>query len=44
MFPMKLLPAPRVAEVPTRKYTFRASAPLIRTTEELLEVISVVPI
>ncbi len=44
MDPSKAVFVPRVAELPTCQNTFPAVAPLARTTEELLAVVSVVPI
>src|SRR5260370_18787215 len=44
MLPSRAELVPRVAELPTCQKTFPAVAPLARTTEELLAVVSVVPI
>src|SRR6476660_2502036 len=42
--PLKLVPVPRVAELPTCQKTFEARAPLARTTLLLVAVTSVLPI
>jgi hypothetical protein len=42
--PAKTVLVPRVAELPTCQNTFAAVAPLARTIEELLAVVSVVPV
>ncbi len=44
MLPSKAVLVPRVAELPTCQNTFPAVAPLASTTEDLLAVVSVVPI
>jgi hypothetical protein len=44
MLPSKAVLVPRVAELVTCQNTFPAVAPLARTTEELLAVVSVLPI
>src|SRR4029077_17191379 len=44
MLPSKAVFVPRVAELPTCQNTLPAVAPLARTTEELLAVVSVLPI
>ena len=36
--PARKLPAPSVAELPTTKYTLRASVPLTSTTDEFVAV------
>lgn len=41
MVPTKLVPVPRVAELPTCQNTLQACPPLIRTTDEPLAVVSV---
>jgi len=38
MFPLKAVPDPSVAELPTCQYTLRARLPPVMTTEELLAV------
>jgi hypothetical protein len=38
MFPLKAVPVPSVAELPTCQYTFRAWLPPVITTDELLAV------
>src|SRR5258708_5527951 len=43
-FPAKAVPVPRVDELPTCQNTLPASAPLARTTDDLLPVVSVLPI
>ena len=43
-FPTKRVPVPSVAELPTCQYTLQGEAPLIRSTEALLAVVSVLPI
>jgi hypothetical protein len=43
MFPMNEVVVPRVAELPTCQNTSQAEAPLMRFTEELLAVVSVLP-
>ena len=42
--PKKLVPVPRVAELPTWKNTLQGKPPFIMTTDELLAVVSVLPI
>jgi hypothetical protein len=42
--PMKLVPVPRVAELPTFQKTSHLCAPLMSDTEELLAVVRVLPI
>src|SRR6266446_1985693 len=44
MLPAKAVLVPSVAKLPTCQNTFPAVAPLARTTEDLLAVVSVVPI
>jgi len=44
MFPTNRVPVPSVAELPTCQYTLQGEAPLIRSTEALLAVVSVLPI
>src|ERR1700722_5251806 len=44
MLPSKAVFVPRVAELVTCQNTFPAVAPLARTTEDLLAVVSVLPI
>jgi hypothetical protein len=44
MFPMNEVVVPRVAELPTCQNTSQAEAPLMGFTEELLAVVSVLPI
>jgi hypothetical protein len=44
MLPTKTVSVPRVAELPTCQNTFAAVAPLARTTDESLAVVSVLPI
>lgn len=44
IFPTKVVPVPRVAELPTCQNTLQAEAPLIRSTFALLAVINVLPI
>src|SRR5260221_5177648 len=44
MLPSKAVLVPSVVELPTCQNTFPAVAPLARTTEDLLAVVSVVPI
>ena len=44
MFPAKVVPVPRVAELPTCQKTLQALAPLIRRTEEADAVVRVLPI
>jgi len=44
MLPSKTVFVPRVAELVTCQNTFAAVAPLAKTTEELLAVVSVLPI
>lgn len=44
MFPSNAVFVPRVAELVTCQNTFAAVAPLARTTEELLAVVSALPI
>ena len=44
MFPANDVPVPSVAELPTCQNTLPADAPLIRTTDETLAVVSVLPI
>jgi len=43
-FPTKVVPVPSVAELPICQNTLPHSAPFVRTTEELLAVVSVLPI
>ena len=43
MLPRRFVPVPRVAELPTWKYTLQAEPPVM-TTAELLAVVKVVPI
>ncbi len=42
--PWNIVPVPSVAELPTCQNTLHAEAPLIRTTDEALAVVSVLPI
>lgn len=44
MLPVKLVPVPKVAELPTCQKTLAAVAPLMSTTCELLAVIRVLPV
>ena len=44
MFPVKSVVVPRVAELPTCQNTWHCPPPLMMTTDELLAVVSVVPI
>ena len=44
IFPRKSVVVPRVAELPISQKTLQQSAPLIVMTEELLAVVSVLPI
>jgi len=44
MFPSNAVRVPSVAELPTCQNTLQASALLMRRTEELLAVVSVLPI
>jgi hypothetical protein len=44
MAPVKLLPVPRVAEVPTCQYTLQANAPPVSTTLEPAAVTKELPI
>src|SRR3984893_15295224 len=44
MLPMKLVPVPKVAELPTCQKTLAAMAPSISNTCELLAVVRVLPI
>jgi hypothetical protein len=39
MFPLKAVPVPSVAELPTCQYTLRARLPPVMTTDELLAVL-----
>ena len=39
MFPLKAVPVPSVAELPTCQYTLRALLPPVMTTDELLAVL-----
>src|SRR6266404_7408185 len=43
-FPAKAVPVPRVDELPTCQHTLPARAPFARTTDDLLPVVSVLPI
>ena len=44
IFPLNVVVVPRVAELPTCQYTFLSVRLLVKTTEELLAVVSVLPI
>lgn len=44
MFPAKMVPVPRVAELPICQNTLQALAPLMRSTEEADAVVIVLPI
>ena len=44
MFPTNKVATPTVAELPTCQYTLHGEAPLITSTDELLAVVSVLPI
>ena len=44
MLPLNTVPVPSVALLPICQYTLFASAPLVRVTEALLAVVSVLPI
>ena len=43
-FPESDVPVPSVAELPTCQNTFSAAPPFVRTTDEALAVVSVLPI
>ncbi len=44
IFPAKVVPVPRVAELPTCQNTLQFTPPLITATAELLAVVSILPI
>lgn len=44
MFPLKAVPDPSVAELPTCQYTLRAKLPPVMTTDDLLAVLRVLAI
>lgn len=44
IFPVNLVVVPRVAELPTCQYTCLSTRPFIKITDELLAVVSVLPI
>jgi hypothetical protein len=44
MFPAKFVVVPSVAELPTCQKTLSPSPPFVKTTDELLAVVSVLPI